>query len=171
MSHLKSLITPYDINNTCVKCLETLPHKAMNPIKGVLLIAASSEITTLDCLQNSISVHDMRRTQNDMKTSSLGAKRHRRLTEKHTDWKRDFNRFYDRSKHRVSTRLPAYPDQTHTENLTSFTVNSNWKNTKSKVSLCFLIASAKGYRLKGFRLCPIADICICWENMEADVHT
>lgn len=85
MSHLKSLITPYDINNTCVRCLETLPHKAMNPIKGVLLIAASSEITTFDCLQNSISVHDMRRTQNDMKTSSLGAKRHRRLTEKHTD--------------------------------------------------------------------------------------
>lgn len=92
MSHLKSLITPYDINNTCVQCLETLPHKAMNPIKGVHLIAASSEITTLDCLQNSISVHDMRHTQNDMKMSSLVAKRHRRLTEKHTDWKRDFNK-------------------------------------------------------------------------------
>lgn len=91
MSHLKSLIIPYDINKTCVRHLETLPHEAMNLTKGVLF-ASSSEITTLGSFAAQVSVHGMKRTQNDMKTSSLEAKRHRRLTEKHTDWKRDFDK-------------------------------------------------------------------------------
>lgn len=110
-----------------------------NLIKIVIavLIAVSCEVTMFDSLQSSLFAHDMKHTQNDMKMSSLGAKRQSWLTEKHTDLEQDFTRFYDRSKHMVSIRLPAYPDQTHTSILTSFTVYSNWKNTKSKFSLCF----------------------------------
>lgn len=48
-----------------------------------------------------------------MKTSSLEAKRHRRLAEKHTTTENGTDRFYDRSKHTVNMRPPAYPDQTH----------------------------------------------------------
>lgn len=146
MSHLKSLIIPYDINKTCVRHLETLPHEAMNPTKGVLF-ASSSEITTLGSFAAQVSVHDMKRTQNDMKTSSLEAKRHRRLTEKHTDWKRDFDRFYDRSKHTVNMRPPAYPDKTHVDSYL-FYCEQQLKKHKVQGFSMFLNGTCNGLQIK-----------------------
>lgn len=37
----------------------------------------------------------------------------------------------------------------------------------------FLMDMFNGLRIKkkSFRLCPISDICVCWEHREADIHT
>lgn len=128
----------------------------------VVLTAVSCEVTMFDSLQSSLSAHDMKHKQNDMKMSSLGAKRQSRLTEKHTDLEQDFNRFYDRSKHTVSIKVACLPrTDTHVDSYLFYCVQQ-LKKHKVQVFSMFLMDTFNGPRIKKcFRLCTITDICVC----------